>query len=74
FERPLLETFGENIGILTREVFGLQVTQSGFHRILREEVNDGKSYRQIIRDFDKQLGEEAKAIIQALIIQRDGEL
>ena len=73
-ERPLLETFGENIGILTREVFGLQVTQSGFHRILREEVNDGKSYRQIIRDFDKQLGEEAKAIIQALIIQRDGEL
>src|SRR6185437_14471839 len=35
-ERPAVETFGENIGILTREVFGLEVTRSGFHKMLTE--------------------------------------
>lgn len=73
-ERPVLETFGENIGILTREVFGLQVTQSGFHNILKREVKSGKSYKKIMRTFDNQLGEEAKAIVQALIFVRDEDV
>jgi predicted ATP-dependent endonuclease of OLD family len=29
-DRPERETFGENVGILTREVFGLEVSKSGF--------------------------------------------
>src|SRR5581483_11473983 len=33
-ERPEAETFGENVGVLTREIFGLEVTKSGFHRML----------------------------------------
>ena len=28
-ERPDVQTFGENVGLLTREVFGLEVTQTG---------------------------------------------
>ncbi|HDR1506241.1 TPA: ATP-binding protein, partial [Pasteurella multocida] len=32
--RLVTETFGENIGILTREVFGLEVEKSGFHKLL----------------------------------------
>jgi predicted ATP-dependent endonuclease of OLD family len=35
-ERLELETFGENVGTLTREVFGLEVTHSGFHKMLQE--------------------------------------
>lgn len=34
-ERPEMETFGENVGTLTREVFGLEVTEAGFHQLLR---------------------------------------
>src|SRR5262249_20059802 len=34
-ERPTIETFGENVGILTREVFGLEVTTTGFHQMVR---------------------------------------
>lgn len=70
-ERPTVETFGENIGVLTREVFGLQVTQSGFHRLLQDAVSDNSSYRMVLRKFDGQLGDEAKAIVQALIAERD---
>ncbi|EME8112473.1 AAA family ATPase [Enterococcus faecium] len=31
FERPRIETFGENVGILTREVFRLELVDSGYH-------------------------------------------
>ncbi|MDK7046806.1 AAA family ATPase, partial [Escherichia coli] len=36
--RPDIETFGENVGILTREVFGLEVVKSGFHDLLVQSV------------------------------------
>jgi ABC-type molybdenum transport system ATPase subunit/photorepair protein PhrA len=35
-ERPDCQTFGENIGVLTRDVFGFEVTDAGFHRRLKE--------------------------------------
>lgn len=70
-ERPTIETFGENIGVLTREVFGLQVTHSGFHRLLQNAVSDGCQYQTAIAKFNGQLGDEAKAIIQSLISNRD---
>jgi predicted ATP-dependent endonuclease of OLD family len=43
-ERPEVETFGESVGILTREIFGLEVTESGFHRLLAESVLGISSY------------------------------
>lgn len=70
-ERPTVKTFGENIGVLTRDVFGLQVTQSGFHKLLRAAVADGSPYRTVLAKFDGELGDEAKAIVQALIAERD---
>ena len=30
-----METYGENVGVLTREVFGLEVTKSGFYDLFR---------------------------------------
>lgn len=38
-ERPRIETFGENVGILTNEVFGLEVTNSGFHAVLSNLID-----------------------------------
>ena len=37
-DQPEIETFGENVGILTREAFGLEVTRSGFHREIEKAV------------------------------------
>jgi hypothetical protein len=73
-ERPTVETFGENVGILTREVFGFEVTKSGFHRLLAEAVSSRRlGYDAVLRHFDGQLGAEARAIVKALIAQRDAE-
>ncbi|MCB2160669.1 ATP-binding protein [bacterium] len=74
-ERPGIETFGENVGILTREIFGLEVTRSGFHKLLQDEINkllvlDETSYSRIISNFENNLGIEAKAILRALIAER----
>jgi hypothetical protein len=70
-ERPEIETFGENVGILTHEVFGLEVRQSGFHKLLSECVDQGFSYQEVLENFGGELGTEAKAIIRALIANRD---
>lgn len=73
-ERPTVETFGENVGILTREVFGFEVTKSGFHDLLNEAVNRrGLDYDGVLGHFNGQLGAEARAIVQALIANRDSE-
>ena len=73
-ERPTVETFGENVGILTREVFGFEVTKSGFHRILEQAVNEYLlSYEEVVEQFGGQLGAEAHAIVQALVAERDDE-
>lgn len=69
--RPSVETFGENVGILTREVFGLEVTSSGFHTLLAAVVDQGKDFDQIFLEFNRQLGFEAQAILRALLADRD---
>jgi ABC-type cobalamin/Fe3+-siderophores transport system ATPase subunit len=69
--QPELETFGENVGTLTREAFGLEITRSGFHRRLAEAVSDNLTYEAILEQFHGQLGTEAKAIVRALIATRN---
>ena len=71
WERPNLETFGENVGILTREVFGLEVVKSGFHTVLKSAVDKGGSYEEILAVFGGQLGLEAKGILKSMIIHRE---
>ncbi|CDZ55361.1 AAA family ATPase [Neorhizobium galegae] len=66
-ERPENETFGENVGTLTREVFGLEVTKSGFHDLLDKAVRQYPDYDAIISDFGDQLGAEARSILRSLI-------
>lgn len=72
-ERPDIETFGENVGILTREVFGLEVTQSGFHKMLRDAVANSDDFEDVVQMFGGELGGEARAIVRALFAARDAE-
>ncbi|WP_339429120.1 AAA family ATPase [Pseudomonas taetrolens] len=71
-ERPIVETFGENVGVLTRAVFGLEVTSAGFHQLIRDAVFVKMlSFDKIVEFFGKQLGGEALAIARALTMVRD---
>ncbi len=72
--RPEIETFGENVGVLTREVFGLEITKSGFYALLSQSVAELKSYDQIVSEYGGQLGFEARALLRALIANRDHSL
>lgn len=69
--RPDIETFGENVGILTREVFGLEVVKSGFHDLLVQSVKSGGTYEEIVDEYRNQLGVEARALLKALVTHRD---
>ncbi|MFC9266251.1 AAA family ATPase [Streptomyces zhihengii] len=70
-DQPGIETFGENVGVLTREVFGLEVTASGFHRELAALVDGGRSYESIMERFGGRLGGEARIIVRSLVADRD---
>ena len=71
-ERLETESFGENVGILTREVFGLEHTDSGFHNLLKDAVDKLDSYEAAINSFNSQLGTEATGILRALYcVKRD---
>lgn len=69
--RPNIETFAENVGVLTSEVFNLEVERSGFHDILANSVLTGKSYEEIVAEYDNQIGFEGRAILKVLIAKRD---
>ena len=66
-ERLSIESFGENVGTLTNEIFGLEVTESGYYKILTASVKENSSFRSVIRKFDGQLGMEAQAVVRSLI-------
>ncbi len=72
-DRPEKETFAENVGVLTREVFGLEVSKSGFHDLLARSVAEGKAYEQIEEEYNYQLGFEGKTILRSMIIHRDSQ-
>ncbi|MFF2956997.1 AAA family ATPase [Kitasatospora sp. NPDC057965] len=69
--RPTLETFGENVGVLTHEVFGLEVTHTGFHQAISRLVSDGHSYESILRAFEQKLGSEAQILTRSLVATRE---
>lgn len=66
-DRPELESFGENVGVLTREVFGLEVVRTGFHRMVADKAQT-ESYEGVLAAFDGKLGAEARALARSLTI------
>ena len=70
-DRPVRETFAENVGVLTKEVFGLEVSKSGFHAMLQEAVDSGVAFEDISRSFGGRIGMEGKSILMAMIASRD---
>ena len=65
--RPETETFGENVGVLTREVFGLEVSKSGFNALLTDEAKAAATYEEALSTFGNQVGLEGRAILRSLM-------
>jgi predicted ATPase len=69
--RPEIETFGENLGVLTREVFVLEVANSGYHSLLTKSVESGASYDEILSEYKNQIGLEGRTVLKAMVLNRD---
>lgn len=65
-KRLTIESFGENVGILTREVFGLEVTEASFHKILKDLSEEKLNYKNAVLSLNNQLGLEGRAILRNL--------
>ncbi|MBS5787950.1 MAG: AAA family ATPase [Clostridioides difficile] len=75
-ERLRFESFGENVSLLTSEIFGLEVTSSGYHTILYDTVvkNKDKDYYSILQMFNNHLGMEAKSILRGIIANESEDI
>ena len=73
FNRPEIETFGENLGELTTEIFGYDVVNSGFHALLKDAVGKTNTYDRALSTFNGELGNEAKSILRAYMYDKENE-
>ena len=56
-------------GILTEEVFGLEVKNSGFHRNnwLKQAVEEYQDYDEVLDVFNNELSIEARSIVRTYV-------
>ncbi|MDQ0887896.1 putative ATPase [Paenibacillus sp. V4I9] len=71
-QRPRFETFGENVGVLTEEVFGLEIPKTGFHTLLRKIVEEDPDFDEVVERFNNELSIEAKSVIRTYINEIKG--
>lgn len=71
FDRPEIETYGENLGEITTEIFGYDVQKSGFHALLKEAAEKKDSYDGALSLFNGELGNEAKSILRAYMFDKE---
>ena len=68
--RPTDETFGSSVGSLTRDVFGLEVTNTGFSRMIQEMCQSCSGYNELIDELNDHLGLEGRALARAYFSQK----
>ncbi|KHS74165.1 hypothetical protein QT13_04115 [Pectobacterium brasiliense] len=65
--RPEIETFGENVGTLTREVFSHEVINTGFYKMIADSCEKSTTFDEVNNYFSNKLGGEARALARSLI-------
>jgi predicted ATPase len=68
--RPALETFAENLSVLTQEVFRYELTESGFYTLLNKAATEAATPEAAIERFHHHLSSEGRSITRALWRQK----
>lgn len=67
---PRIQTYGESIGEITNEVFGLSADATDFHSVLGRLVDAGLPYETIEGLFEKGLSMQARAFVMTKLASR----
>lgn len=64
-----IETFAENIGTLTQHIFGLELKESSYYRLINEVVESGRVFTidDVSNQFGTHLGGEGRLVAAALL-------
>lgn len=68
--QPGLETFGENVGMLTYDAFGLTASTTDYHKILDLLVQGCDSVEEVERLFEPGLSVQARAYVFAKFAEK----
>lgn len=78
-KRPTLKTFGENVGLITYDVFSLEVKNSGYMKIIKDAISEydksffgqnqnvNESLKFLINEFNNKLGDESVSNIANIL-------
>ena len=69
-ENPIIETYGENIGELTHEIFRLEYEKSSFVHDIEEQVQANENIADVFSYFRGQLGYEARALARQMMYDK----
>lgn len=67
FERPIDETFGENISTLNKNVFKLQLEDATYFNLIKQMVENYDSLKEVYNVFNYKLGSEAMLLAAQLM-------
>lgn len=69
--RPSSETFAEDIGSLTFDIFELETIESGFYTLINQIVKENLSFEKSLQRFDGKLGTLGYKLLLSEILKRD---
>ena len=67
-KHPTIETFGESLATITNTIFEYEITDTGYHSLLRDVANQCDTYEEALKKLNGQLGEEGRAVLLSLMM------
>ena len=68
---PRIETYGESIGTITDEVFGLNSDATDFYKTLQNLAQSGMTIQEIEEWFERGLSLQARAYVMSELARKD---
>ncbi|WP_026659598.1 AAA family ATPase [Butyrivibrio sp. AC2005] len=70
-KRPGIQTYGENIGTITRDIFGHELRSSGYFKKMEEEAKSRQSFEHIMASYNYSIGFEAQDLLRMFIYEEE---
>ena len=71
FEKILIESFATDIDTLTKDIFGFELMETGFYKLIKENLEN--TFEETIEKFNNEIGFLGKVLIQNLIRLKERE-